>query len=397
MARKAAASVRRARATAGAGEELAQVTAKKAVPDPDKDPLALPSFMAETNGGGSPEDVPGFDIFRAVTAGFTTRRIAGPTILAARPDGAFFSQGSLAPSSQGQVIAAFGGGSPASKPEIVIGADSRVLVPNTSTTPWRCICHLEVEYESGPVGFGTGFFAGPKAVITAAHVLIDRSGPDWSRLRKAINVRVIPGRNGTMAPYGYFVSDFERCQLSDLWRDPRSRQEDALAADYAMIPTTDDFWTKDQPTAERLGYFGLKAFTDAEATEKAGCCSSTTPATPMKQASPTEHSGTTPAVSGKWEKPSSSTWSTPRADKAAADLLLRRPVAAALRDCDSYHGRFHEPRPAHHACHLPYHKDVGRTVNGWRDTRCASATAKPACPPGRRCLASCSSDGARSA
>ena len=269
MARKATASVRRARATAGAGEELAQVTAKKAVPDPDKDPLALPSFMAETNGGGSPEDVPGFDIFRAVTAGFTTRRIAGPTILAARPDGAFFSQGSLAPSSQGQMVAAFGGGSPASKPEIVIGADSRVLVPNTSTTPWRCICHLEVEYESGPVGFGTGFFAGPKAVITAAHVLIDRSGPDWSRLRKAINIRVIPGRNGTMAPYGYFVSDFERCQLSDLWRDPRSRQEDALAADYAMIPTTDDFWTKDQPTAERLGYFGLKAFTDAEATEKA--------------------------------------------------------------------------------------------------------------------------------
>ena len=69
------------------------VTARKAVSDPETDPLALPSTMEETNGGGSIEQVPGFNVFRAVTSGFETRRVAGPTTVMARPDGGFFSEG----------------------------------------------------------------------------------------------------------------------------------------------------------------------------------------------------------------------------------------------------------------------------------------------------------------
>jgi glutamyl endopeptidase len=219
--------------------------------------LTLPSFMAETNGGGSPENVPGFDMFRAVTAGFETRRIAGPTFLAARPDGGFFSQDGAA------MVPAVG--SPAAKPENVIGADNRVMVPNTALTPWRCICHLEVEYESGPVGFGTGFLLSAQVVITAAHVLVDRTTYGWSKPRRARRVRVVPGRNGTLAPYGYFVSD--EFEIAKAWDSKKADPAGAAAHDFAAIRIPEDLKVKDELFGQRLGYFGLKAFTDAEARE----------------------------------------------------------------------------------------------------------------------------------
>lgn len=220
--------------------------------------LTLKSFMAATNGGGSPEDVPGFDLFRAVTAGFETRRIAGPTFLAAHPDGGFFSQGATT------TVAAVR--STAAKPENVIGVDNRVVVSNTSMTPWRCICHLEVEYERGPVGFGTGFLVSEHAVITAAHVLVDRSTDGWNRPRKARRVRVVPGRNGALAPYGYFVS--EKFEVPDGWAAANADQDGASAFDYAAVFVPDDLKISEENYGKRLGYFGLKAFTDDEAARK---------------------------------------------------------------------------------------------------------------------------------
>jgi glutamyl endopeptidase len=220
--------------------------------------LTLKSFMAGTNGGGSPENVPGFDLFRAVTAGFETRRIAGPTFLAAHPDGGFFSQGGST------MVAAVR--SPAAKPENVIGVDNRVVVSNTSMTPWRCICHLEVEYERGPVGFGTGFLISEHAVVTAAHVLMDRSSDGWNRPRKARRVRVVPGRNGTLAPYGYFVS--EEFKVPDGWGAPNANQNAASAFDYGAVLVPKKLKVSEESFGKRLGYFGLKAFTDNEAARK---------------------------------------------------------------------------------------------------------------------------------
>jgi glutamyl endopeptidase len=237
----------------GSDEDIAK---RKAVYDAAKDPWALPSFMAETNGGGSAEQVPGFDIFRAITSGFDSRRVAGPTTVLARPDGGFFSEGEIPSPSTVPPR-----GSPLAKPENVMGFDNRVMVTDTSTTPWRCICHLEVEYETGPVGFGTGFLIGPKAVITAAHVI-------YSGKRKARRIRVIPGRNGSSAPYGYFVTDFADCKVPDAWRKSAEKQEIDATADYAMIPIPDIYETEKKPTAERLGYFGLKCFTDDDARTK---------------------------------------------------------------------------------------------------------------------------------
>jgi glutamyl endopeptidase len=253
----------RARAPASHNRPSGGVTARKAVPDPVRDPLALESFMAETNGGGSVEKVPGFDVYRAITSGFQSRRIAGPTTILARPDGGFFSEGGVQP----PLLPRPAVGSSESKSENVIGVDSRVMVTDTSTLPWRCICHLEVEYEFGPVGFGTGFLIGPKSVLTAAHVLVNLPSNDPARRRTARQIRVIPGRSGTIAPYGYFESKFADCKIPDQWLPDRDSQPNG-AWDFAVIPIPDDYETKGSPTAERLGYFGLKCFTDADAESK---------------------------------------------------------------------------------------------------------------------------------
>jgi len=237
----------------GAAKVKPQPSAGKA----PKDSLILASRMGETNGGGSPENVPGFDLFRAVTAGFETKRVAGATIVAALPDGGFFSQagGDVGPVLQG---------SPASKPENVIGADNRARVTDTAMTPWRCICHLEVQYDSGPVGMGTGFLIGPYTVITAAHVLVDRQKFGWNKPRRAQQIRILPGRNGTLAPYGYVVTD--KYEVPAGWNDNDANETAATAFDYGavFIPKKSENEVEDEALGERLGYFGLRAFAKVE-------------------------------------------------------------------------------------------------------------------------------------
>lgn len=260
MARKSKTKVH-SKPAAGKGKvSSAKAAAPKAKVDSavhEKDPLKLESFMGETNGGGSPENVPGFNLFRAVTAGFGTKRVAGATIVASQPDGGFFSEG-------GQIQV--GIGLPAAKPENVIGADNRTRVADTAMTPWRCICHLEVEYERGPVGFGTGFFVGPQTIATAAHVLVDRRSNGWKNPRKALRVRVLPGRNGTLAPYGYVVSD--RFKIPDVWQEKDPDQAQAAVSDFAAIDLANsETEIAEQPLGARLGYFGMKAYT-AEEEEK---------------------------------------------------------------------------------------------------------------------------------
>lgn len=216
----------------------------------------LRSYMEETNGGGSPESVEGFNFFRAVTAGFRHGTPFTPTVLRDRPDGGFFSEsGAAAPESE-------------AKPEKVLGFDNRQRITDTSLTPWRCICHLEVQYDRGPVGFGTGFLAGETLLLTAAHVLVDRSLYGWhEKPRIAERVRVAPGRDAAMAPYGAFVTDIPTRGKTHLipeeWKtvirkgtDPSAAQKAAEAADCAGIRL--DLDVAHQQIGQRLGYFGLK-------------------------------------------------------------------------------------------------------------------------------------------
>jgi V8-like Glu-specific endopeptidase len=196
--------------------------------------------------------VPGFNTMRPITAGFGTTRMSGPTVLASVADGGFFS---VAPNA----VQAPRPGNPAltaaMKSEDVIGIDDRVVIADTSTVPWRCICHLEITYDTGQVGFGTGWFAGPHTVITAAHCLYVRGNPGHS----AAQVRVIPGRNGTLAPYGYVVSS--KFKWPDAWRTAKT---DAAAAPHDYGAIFIDYVANDAPFGERIGYFGLRSYTAQE-------------------------------------------------------------------------------------------------------------------------------------
>ncbi|MBF9034412.1 hypothetical protein HKCCE2091_09185 [Rhodobacterales bacterium HKCCE2091] len=212
----------------------------------------LTGKMSETNGGGCPEEVPGFDVLRALTTGFESSDIGGPALLTARPDGGMFSRAGQADAER----------LPTAKPENVIGHDSRVQVVDTAMTPWRCICHLEVEFDQGPIGLGTGFIAGPHCVLTAAHVLVDRTSDGLMEPRFAKRVRITPGRNGPLAPYGFVIVDNAEADIHYLGRWGRGAPlrhltEDDRATDVAAIYV--DKMVGTESFFERIGYFGLKS------------------------------------------------------------------------------------------------------------------------------------------
>jgi len=69
----------------------------------------------------------------------------------------------------------------------IIGKDQRVLVPNTRAFPFRFICNIEFKGWPGC----TGTLIAPSTVLTAGHCL---------RRFKASEIRVIPGRQGSLEP-----------------------------------------------------------------------------------------------------------------------------------------------------------------------------------------------------
>ncbi len=85
--------------------------------------------------------------------------------------------------------------------EFVIGADGRTQVTGTTGFPWRAIAHLVVTWRNGTSGGCTGWFIGPRTVVTAGHCVYSSSRGGW-----ASSIRAYPGRNGSSTPYGSGVS-----------------------------------------------------------------------------------------------------------------------------------------------------------------------------------------------
>ncbi|BEL06972.1 hypothetical protein Q0Z83_051630 [Actinoplanes sichuanensis] len=80
--------------------------------------------------------------------------------------------------------------------ESVIGRDERVRILDTDLTPWRMICSLQMRGPTGSGAIGTGWFVGPRTVLTAGHcVFSDFFFGGW-----ASTIDVIPGRNGFGPP-----------------------------------------------------------------------------------------------------------------------------------------------------------------------------------------------------
>ena len=77
----------------------------------------------------------------------------------------------------------------------VCDKDGRVKIENTEQIPYRMICKLYKVASNGKRYIGSGFFISPRCVITSGHVVHSKGG--WAK-----SVTVIPGMNGSVAPFG---------------------------------------------------------------------------------------------------------------------------------------------------------------------------------------------------
>lgn len=93
--------------------------------------------------------------------------------------------------------------------ESILGVDERTRVTDTRNAPWRMICSLDI---TGPWGgfVGTGWFAGPRTIVTAGHCVHDANQMGgW-----ATRIVVRPGRDGDAAPQEFTATHFS---ASDRW------------------------------------------------------------------------------------------------------------------------------------------------------------------------------------
>ncbi len=127
-------------------------------------------------------------------------------------------------------------------PETVCGRDDRIEVTNTTVVPWRWICKLIITFPNGASGGCTGWFIGPKAVMTAGHCVYSRANGGWAR-----QIEVIPGMRGAIRPYGSMIGTSFRSVTG--WT-----QNSDPNYDYGCIIL---------PSPTQLGYFGFAALTDA--------------------------------------------------------------------------------------------------------------------------------------
>lgn len=128
--------------------------------------------------------------------------------------------------------------------ESVCGGDDRVRVSPATAVPWRWICQLIITMPNGAGFRGTGWFIGPRCVMTAGHCVHSRANGGWAR-----RIEVIPGMDSTSRPFGSAVGTSFRSVTG--WTNSADPN-----FDYGCIIL---------PTAlgNTTGFFGFASLTDA--------------------------------------------------------------------------------------------------------------------------------------
>lgn len=126
--------------------------------------------------------------------------------------------------------------------DIVGTSDTRKLITDTLKVPFRYICHIQTQ-ESGGSFPATGFFIGPRSILTAGHVLWD------AVINKAIprdKLTLTPARNGSLKPvFGSFSPT--ACFFS---RPDFGNKDHVTARDYAIMHIA-------EPVGNKTGYWGM--------------------------------------------------------------------------------------------------------------------------------------------
>lgn len=103
--------------------------------------------------------------------------------------------------------------------EVIIGADNRTRVQNTTAFPWRAICALRITAANGARFIGTGWLISPRTVITAGHCVYMHDQGGWAR-----SIEVIPGLNDAARPYGSHVGTVLKSVTG--WTQSKNREFD---------------------------------------------------------------------------------------------------------------------------------------------------------------------------
>jgi glutamyl endopeptidase len=128
--------------------------------------------------------------------------------------------------------------------ETVIGADERVRILETDLPPWRMICALRMRGRSGGSAIGTGWFIGPRTVVTAGHcVYSTQFFGGWAQSIEVIPGLVGPGTDADVRPFGSVTSE----QFSSIDRWTEKEDPDF---DIGCIHLT-------EPKGEEVGWFAL--------------------------------------------------------------------------------------------------------------------------------------------
>ncbi|MCA1781602.1 MAG: serine protease [Dermatophilaceae bacterium] len=134
-------------------------------------------------------------------------------------------------------------------PEAIIGQDDRVQIQATAAYPWRVHCSLRITAQDGSQWIGTGWFCGPRTVITAGHCVYIKNSGVAGRDGFVRSVTVIPGRNGVAQSYGAVVSTDFRTVTG--WANSANHEYDYGAI---LLPT---------PLGNTTGWLGFGAYSDA--------------------------------------------------------------------------------------------------------------------------------------
>jgi glutamyl endopeptidase len=133
--------------------------------------------------------------------------------------------------------------------ETVFFADERTRIVTTDQQPWKLICALEI-YAPWGTFVGTGWFAGPRTLITAGHCVFDKKQMGgW-----ADKIVVTPGRDRERGPFKSFTTT--RFSTVDAWRARQDADYDiaAIHLEEDVFPATDVFRVGALPDDELQDY-----------------------------------------------------------------------------------------------------------------------------------------------
>lgn len=132
------------------------------------------------------------------------------------------------------------------EPEDVCGRDDRVRISPATNIPWRWICQLIITRADGSGSRCTGWFIGPRTVMTAGHCIYSHAAGGWAR-----QIEVIPGMDGASRPFGSQIGTSFRSVLG--WTRDRNHEYDYGAI---ILPNNN--------LGNRVGSFGFAALSDSE-------------------------------------------------------------------------------------------------------------------------------------